>query len=328
MSRSERSMKSNQVPPSQRSSRERQEHSNPHRPTQRNQHDSAHDRRSQASNARLTPQQKNSRPPTAQSHSRLPVEYSSHSRHPSHQFEDQPTSGKCLQFCTRRGILQIVEIMTGILVLICVIASYAVITGYTSAAGFGSFSIESAYSPFEGNELRQVRDLDMQYSQLRVPGIYGGVPFTIVICGLTVVFLFMGTKPIHRLNICVLYAEFIFDIVACIGYIVAVGLYLYFIKQVNSTDVCKTRERLYAGRGYTWMNCDVQGGDAAVALFGVIAACLYLPSAIMCALYIRSVREFKRNYLTSGYPSNSFKERPHNGSPHPEEELFQPSTLV
>ncbi|NP_001108259.1 uncharacterized protein LOC100137637 [Xenopus laevis] len=273
------------VPPSQRSSRKNWEQPNSHRASQTNQPKSAHDRRSQASNGRLSQHHKNVRPPTAHSNSRSPVESSSRSRRPSHHLEDK--SGKCSQICTIRGILQIVEIMTGILVLICVIASYAVITGYTSAAGFGSFSIDSAYSPFEGNELKQVRDLDMQYSQLRVPGIYGGVPFILLLCGLTIFFL-----------------------------------------MVNSTDVCKTRERLYAGRGYTWMNCEVQGGDAAVALFGLIAACLYLPSAIMCALYIKTVREFQKNHLTHEYPRNSFKERDHNGSRNPEEELFHPSTFV
>ncbi|OCT76347.1 hypothetical protein XELAEV_18031545mg [Xenopus laevis] len=273
------------VPPSQRSSRKNWEQPNSHRASQTNQPKSAHDRRSQASNGRLSQHHKNVRPPTAHSNSRSPVESSSRSRRPSHHLEDK--SGKCSQICTIRGILQIVEIMTGILVLICVIASYAVITGYTSAAGFGSFSIDSAYSPFEGNELKQVRDLDMQYSQLRVPGIYGGVPFILLLCGLTIFFL-----------------------------------------MVNSTDVCKTRERLYAGRGYTWMNCEVQGGDAAVALFGFIAACLYLPSAIMCALYIKTVREFQKNHLTHEYPRNSFKERDHNGSRNPEEELFHPSTFV
>ncbi|OCT76346.1 uncharacterized protein LOC100137637 isoform X1 [Xenopus laevis] len=314
------------VPPSQRSSRKNWEQPNSHRASQTNQPKSAHDRRSQASNGRLSQHHKNVRPPTAHSNSRSPVESSSRSRRPSHHLEDK--SGKCSQICTIRGILQIVEIMTGILVLICVIASYAVITGYTSAAGFGSFSIDSAYSPFEGNELKQVRDLDMQYSQLRVPGIYGGVPFILLLCGLTIFFLMVGSKPMHWVNIRILFAEFIFDIVACIGYIVAVGLYLHFIKQVNSTDVCKTRERLYAGRGYTWMNCEVQGGDAAVALFGFIAACLYLPSAIMCALYIKTVREFQKNHLTHEYPRNSFKERDHNGSRNPEEELFHPSTFV
>lgn len=115
----------------------------------------------------------------------------------------------------------------------------------------------------------------------------------------------------------------------CVGYIVAVGLYLYFIKKVNATDTCKLRERLYAGRGYTYMNCEVQGGDAAVAIFGLIAACVYLPSAILCGLYIRTVRDFRKNYLSHEYTpasSNDNQQRLHRSR---EDDLnFFPSTLV
>lgn len=224
------------------------------------------------------------------------------------------------------------EITTGILVLICVVASFAVLSGYTSAAGFGSFSIDSMYTPFEGTELQQVRDADLQYSQLRAPGVYGGVAFSLVICGLTIVFLILGAKPIHRVSIKLLFAEFIFDSIACLGYVVAVGLYLHFIKQVNATDICKTRERLYAGRGYTWMNCEVQGGDAAVAIFGLVAFCLYLSSSILCGLYIRTVHDFRKNHMPHEYPPSAYSDNQHTPDEYrrgnQEETPFQPSTLV
>lgn len=230
------------------------------------------------------------------------------------------------------GILQFVEITTGILVLICVVASFAVLSGYTSAAGFGSFSIDSMYTPFQGTELQQVRDADLQYSQLRAPGVYGGVAFSLVICGLTIVFLILGAKPIHRVSIKLLFTELIFDSIACLGYIIAVGLYLHFIKQVNATDVCKTRERLYAGRGYTWMNCEVQGGDAAVAIFGLVAFCLYLSSSILCGLYIRTVRDFRKNHMPHEYPPSAYSDNQHTPDEYrrgnQEETPFQPSTLV
>lgn len=224
------------------------------------------------------------------------------------------------------------EIITGILVLICVVASFAVITGYTSAAGFGSFSIDSMYTPFQGTELQQVRDADLQYSQLRAPGVYGGVAFSLVICALTIVFLVLGAKPIHRVSIKLLFVELIFDCIACLGYVIAVGLYLHFIKQVNSTDICKTRERLYAGRGYTWMNCEVQGGDAAVAIFGLVAACLYLSSSILCGLYIKTVRDFRKNHMSHEYPPSAYSDNQHKPdkyrTAHQEDIQFQPSTLV
>ncbi|OCT74476.1 hypothetical protein XELAEV_18033455mg [Xenopus laevis] len=230
----------------------------PGRPSQRNQHESAYDRRSQASNRRLSQHHKNLRPPTAHSHSRSPVESSNHSRRPSHYLDDQ--SGKCSQICSIR-----------------------VITGYTSAAGFGTFSINSAYSPIDGNELKQVLDV-----QSRVPGIYGGLPFTIRLCGLSL-FPYYGFKTDTQVTLLQL-------------------VFIYILLSRSTLVMSARQECLYAGRGYTWMNCEVQGGDDAVALFDLIAACLYLPSAIMCALYIKT--------------------RDHNGSHKPEEELFHPSTFV
>ncbi|XP_015284247.1 PREDICTED: MARVEL domain-containing protein 3-like, partial [Gekko japonicus] len=198
-------------------------------------------------------------------------------------------------------ILQIVEIIVSLLVLVCVGASQASVSGFSSMGGFGSFSLNSAYSPFEGTELKEVRELDMQYSQMRAPCLYGGVAFSLTLMALTLLFLVAGGKPIHRLSVRLLVAECVFDVLACLGYIVAVGLYLHFVMQINSTDVCKRRERVYARQGYTWMNCDVQGGDAAVALFGLVAACLYLPSAVVCILSIRSVRDFKREMAKTQY---------------------------
>ncbi|XP_033010457.1 MARVEL domain-containing protein 3-like, partial [Lacerta agilis] len=203
-------------------------------------------------------------------------------------------SEKCSNLCSRRGILQFVEITLNILVLVCIGAAQASISGFTSMGGLGSFNINSAYSPFEGVELQEVRDLDMQFNQMRAPCVYGGVAFSLTLLCLTILFLVAGGKPIHRLSVRFLVTECVFDVLACLAYIVAVGLYLHFVLQVNATEVCKKRERLYARRGYTSMNCSVQGGDASVALFGLLVACLYFPSAVVCFLTIRSVREFQR----------------------------------
>ncbi|XP_054841936.1 MARVEL domain-containing protein 3-like [Eublepharis macularius] len=245
-----------------------------------------------------------SRPPTVFADSLPKYPAPSHvSAEPSAEFypPKETFSEKCSNLCSRRGILQFVEIIVSILVLICIGASQAAISGFSAMGGLGSFSIDSSYSPFEGTELKEVRDLDMQYSQMRAPCVYGGVAFSLTMMALTLLFLITGGKPIHRLSVRLLVAECIFDVLACLGYIVAVGLYLHFVIQINSTDVCKRRERVYARRGYTWMNCEVQGGDAAVALFGLVAACLYFPSAVVCILSIRSVKEFKREVAKTQY---------------------------
>eukprot|EP00075_Anas_platyrhynchos_P018222 XP_027307475.1 MARVEL domain-containing protein 3-like [Anas platyrhynchos] len=221
-------------------------------------------------------------------------------------------SMKCSKVCTTRGILKFVEITVNLLVLICVGAAQASVAGFTSLGGLGlgSFNLNSAYSPFEGTELQEVRELDMQITQMRAPCVYGGVAFSLTAAALTLVFLVVGVKPIHRLKPGLLVGECAFNLLAAVSYVAAVGLYLHFVSQVNSTESCKRRERLYARRGYTSMSCVVQGGDAAVGLFGVAAACLYLASFVVCIRAVRTVRAFRSHAAKAQYsPSSSERDR-------------------
>ncbi|KAM9200068.1 LOW QUALITY PROTEIN: MARVEL domain-containing protein 3-like [Mergus octosetaceus] len=209
-------------------------------------------------------------------------------------------------------ILKFVEITVNLLVLICVGAAQASVAGFTSLGGLGlgSFNLNSAYSPFEGTELQEVRELDMQITQMRAPCVYGGVAFSLTAAALTLIFLVVGVKPIHRLKPGLLVGECAFNLLAAVSYVAAVGLYLHFVSQVNSTESCKRRERLYARRGYTSMSCVVQGGDAAVGLFGVAAACLYLASFVVCILAVRTVRAFRSHAAKAQYsPSSSDRDR-------------------
>lgn len=215
-------------------------------------------------------------------------------------------------FLLLTGILKFVEITVNVLVLICVGAAQASVAGFTSLGGFGtgSFSLNSAYSPFEGTELQEVRELDMQFTQMRAPCVYGGVAFSLTAAVLTLVFLVVGAKPIQQLRMGLLVGECAFNLLAGVAYVAAVGLYLHFVSQVNSTEVCKRRERLYARRGYTSMNCVVQGGDAAVGLFGVAAACLYFASFVVCILAIRTVRAFQSHAAKAQHsPKSGIRDR-------------------
>ncbi|NXU16304.1 MALD3 protein, partial [Pardalotus punctatus] len=219
-------------------------------------------------------------------------------------------SMKCSKVCTTRGILKFVEIMVNLLVLICVGAAQASIAGFTSLGGFGSFNLNSAYSPFEGTELQEVRDLDMQFTQMRAPCVYGGVAFSLTAGTLTLVFLVVGAKPIQQLRTGLLVGECAFSLLAGLAYLAAVGLYLHFVQQVNATEVCRRRERLYVRRGYTSMSCDVQGGDAAVGLFGVVASCLYFASSVVCILAIRTVWAFQSHVAKAQHsPKGSVRDR-------------------
>ncbi|NXI03492.1 MALD3 protein, partial [Pachycephala philippinensis] len=219
-------------------------------------------------------------------------------------------SMKCSKVCTTRGILKFVEITVNLLVLICVGASQASVAGFTSLGGLGSFNLNWAYSPFEGTELREVRELDMQFTQMRAPCVYGGVAFSLTMAALTLIFLVVGAKPIQQLWTGLLAGECAFSLLAGMAYLAAVGLYLHFVTQVNATEVCRRRERLYARRGYTSMNCAVQGGDAAVGLFGVVASCLYFASFVVCILAIRTVRAFQRHAAKAQHsPEGSGRDR-------------------
>ncbi|NXP24836.1 MALD3 protein, partial [Scytalopus superciliaris] len=219
-------------------------------------------------------------------------------------------SMKCSKVCTVRGILKFVEITVNLLVLICVGASQASVAGFTSFGGFGSFNLNSAYSPFEGTELREVRELDMQFTQMRAPCVYGGVAFGLTAAVLTLVFLVVGAKPIQQLRTGLLVGECAFNLLAGTAYVVAVGLYLHFVSQVNSTEVCERRARLYARRGYTSMGCVVQGGDAAVGLFGAVASCLYFASFVVCVRAVRTVRAFQSHAAKAQHsPRASAKDR-------------------
>ncbi|NXS99125.1 MALD3 protein, partial [Jacana jacana] len=229
---------------------------------------------------------------------------------PEHYPPKETFSMKCSKVCTTRGILKFVEITVNLLVLICVGAAQASVAGFTSLGGFGSFNLNSAYSPFEGTELREVRELDTQFTQMRAPCVYGGVAFSLTAGVLTIVFLVVGAKPIQQLRVGLLVGECAFNLLAGVAYLAAVGLYLHFVSQVNATDVCKRRERLYARRGYTSMNCAVQGGDAAVGLFGVAAACLYFASFVVCILAVRTVQAFWSHVAKAQHsPKSSIRDR-------------------
>lgn len=187
----------------------------------------------------------------------------------------------------------ICSVLTNALVLICVVAAQMVMSGLSSMGGMGGISINSNFN-LEGTELQQVRDLDMKMSQMRAPGIYGGIAFSLTFGVVSLLFVVAGNKPAHHLNPKLLVGALVFQAVGAMGYVVAVGLYLHFVIQVNSTDVCKLRQALYSRNGYTWMNCDVSGGDAAVALFGLITAILYTAGTVLTVQTIRGVKRYQQ----------------------------------
>ncbi|CAK6964505.1 MARVEL domain-containing protein 3-like [Scomber scombrus] len=212
---------------------------------------------------------------------------------PQHEWEVprvEQHDSKCTNICSRRGIVLICTVLTNSLVIICLVAAQMVTSGMLAMSGMGSFNINSNFN-LQGTELQKARDLDMQYSQMRAPSLYGGLPFSLTFGVVSLLFVVAGNKPPHRMSRKLLVGALVFQAVGAVGYVVAVSLYLHFVIRVNSTNVCKRRECLYARNGYTWMNCDVSGADAAVALFGLITAILY---AVGTVLTINTIRRVKR----------------------------------
>ncbi|KAM8875448.1 MARVEL domain-containing protein 3 isoform 2-T10 [Spinachia spinachia] len=234
---------------------------------------------------RPSPDRSSSRPPYLPSEARSPPDRARDAPRVEHN------ESKCTHICSRRGIVLICSILTNALVLICVVAAQMVTSGLSAMGGLGGFDINSNFN-LQGTELQKARELDSQYSQLRAPGIYGGIAFSLTAGVLSLLFVVAGNKPPHRMSRKLLFGALVFQAVGAVAYVVAVGLYLHFIIRVNATDVCQQRERLYARSGYTWMSCDVGGADAAVALFGLITAILYTAGTVLTFLTIRRVRRY------------------------------------
>ncbi|XP_072673868.1 MARVEL domain-containing protein 3 isoform X3 [Canis lupus baileyi] len=198
---------------------------------------------------------------------------------------------KCRYLCTGRGVVQIVEVILNGMVLMCVVASYFVLAGFsasfTSGGGFGN----NYYSPFEGTELEQVRQLDQQYTVLRAPLIYGGVAVSLGLGVLTMGVLLQGAKSLTKLWGKWLLLEAAFSLLAALSYGAGIGIYLHVALQINSTDTCRARARLYARKGLTWMNCELAGMDGAAATFACLLVIMYGASVVLA---LRSHREQQR----------------------------------
>ncbi|XP_045675171.1 MARVEL domain-containing protein 3 isoform X1 [Phyllostomus hastatus] len=213
---------------------------------------------------------------------------------------------KCRYLCTGRGVVQIVEVILNGMVLMCIVASYFVLAGFsasfTTGGGFGN----NYYSPFEGTELEQVRQLDQQYTVLRAPLIYGGVAVSLGLGVLTMGVLLQGAKSPTKLPRKWLLLEATFSLLAAVGYCIGIGIYLHAALRINATNTCKMRERLYARKGLTWMNCQLAGTDGAAATFACLLVIMYGASVVLA---LRSYREQKH------YEDSQEQHRNHGEAP-------------
>ncbi|KAL7888137.1 hypothetical protein AOLI_G00031110 [Acnodon oligacanthus] len=274
--------------------------------------------------------QSNNRPPSSHRSSTqsFPRGSSSRSRR-TRTVPSEPHESKCTHMCSRRGIVLICATLTNVLVLFCIVAAYMTLSGM-SAMNFGG-SFVNALIPFEGVELQQVRELDMQFGQMRAPGVYGGVAFSLTFAVLSLLFVVSGNKPAYVLPWKLLIGQFVFQLLGAVVYVVAVGLYLHFVIRVNSTDVCVKRERIYARNGYTWMNCNVGGADAAVALFGIITAILYAVGSFLTFRTLQNVKHFQNErarYEAERHERHSYEAERHERPKRPQSAHLQSDIYI
>ncbi|XP_032469625.1 MARVEL domain-containing protein 3 isoform X2 [Phocoena sinus] len=213
---------------------------------------------------------------------------------------------KCRYLCTARGVIQIVEVILNGMVLMCIVASYFVLAGFSASFASGGGFGNGYYSPFEGTELEQVRQLDQQYTILRAPLIYSGVAVSLGLGVLTLGVLLQGAKSLNKLPGKWLLFEAAFSLLAALGYCVGIGLYLHAALRINATDTCRTRERVYARRGLTWMNCQLAGTDGAAATFACLLVVMYGASVVLA---LRSYRE-QKHYKDSQEQHGNYNDAP------------------
>ncbi|XP_013359308.1 PREDICTED: MARVEL domain-containing protein 3-like [Chinchilla lanigera] len=224
--------------------------------------------------------------------------------------QDPPRRKECKNPSNRRislrpdnftGVVQITEVILNGMVLMCIVASYFVLAGFSASFASGSGFGNNYYSPFEGSELEEVRRLDQQYTVLRSPLIYSGVAVSLGLGVLTMGVLVQGAKSLAKLPGKWLLLEATFSLLAAVGYCVGIGVYLHAALQINSTDTCKKRERLYARRGLTWMNCQLAGTDGAAATFACLLVIMYGVSVVLA---LRSYRKQKLYKDSQEQPGN------------------------
>ncbi|XP_072492610.1 MARVEL domain-containing protein 3 isoform X1 [Notamacropus eugenii] len=213
---------------------------------------------------------------------------------------------KCRYLCTGRGVVQIVEVILNGMVLMCIVASYFVLAGFS--ASFGS----NYYSPFEGTELEQVRQLDQQYTILRAPLVYSGLAVSLGLGVLTMGVLVRGARSPEKLPRKWLLVEAVFSLLAAVGYCIGIGIYLHTALRINATDTCKKRERLYARNGLTYMNCELAGTDGAAATFACLLVIMYGVSVVLA---IRSYRQQQQQQQQQHYEDGRKQRSMYSGPP-------------
>ncbi|XP_060706211.1 MARVEL domain-containing protein 3 isoform X1 [Hemiscyllium ocellatum] len=281
--------------------------------------ESKHDSReeySQPPGSRVPPSHPNSRPSSSS-----PPYYSSPSLTNTPPTPPKESFGtKCSYMCSRRGLLQIFEIILNLVVLICAAATQSASAGFDSIGGFGStyyYNMGYANSGFLNHEVQQIGELDVQYNRMKSATVYCAVGLSVILFAFAVAFLVAGCIMRHNrssvqdstvLNFLIM--ECVVKALAAVVYLIGVALYLHFIHKINATDTCKQRESLYNRHGYSSVKCAILGTEVAVSIFAVMLIIVYVAEVVLGVLAYRKVHAARPEYTkplgtSVGHPATS-----------------------
>ncbi|XP_038652651.1 MARVEL domain-containing protein 3-like isoform X1 [Scyliorhinus canicula] len=251
---------------------------------------------------RLPLSQPNSRPPSSS-----PPYYTSAS--PTSTPPKESFGKKCSYLCSRRGLLQMVEIILNLVVLICAAATQSASAGFDSIGGFGSayyYNMGYANSGFLNHEIQQIGELDVLYNKMKSATVYCAVGLSVILFAFAVAFLVGGWVTQHNRSSMqpgtlssFLIVECVAKALSAVAYIIGVALYLHFIHKINATDMCKRRESLYNRHGYSSVKCAILGTEVAVSIFAVLLIVVYIAGVVFATLAYRQMRATQTEYTKS-----------------------------
>ncbi|XP_062925410.1 MARVEL domain-containing protein 3-like isoform X2 [Mobula hypostoma] len=265
----------------------------PYPPSERHSRNSVEESYSRPPTTRGTPSQPNSRPSSS-----APPFYSAVSEVNTPPKESFGT--KCSYLCSRRGLLQMLEIILNLVVLICAAATQSASAGFASIGGFGSayyYNMGYANSGFLNHEIQQIGQLDVEYNTKKSTTVYCAIGLSILLFAFSVAFLvvecilqYNRSSALHSKYSSFLIMECVVKALAAVAYLIGVALYLHFIFKINATDMCKQRESLYNRHGYSSVKCTILGTEVAVSIFAVMLIIVYISSVVFAALARRAIQ--------------------------------------
>lgn len=197
---------------------------------------------------------------------------------------------------TARGLCQIMEVFVNLLIIICAGVPYSNSGGYRDLASYGG--IYQYYfggaNAFTGADADRVKELDKLFHQLKLPPYIFSMACGGALMVYALVMLALGVLRVTYRWPPVLLGEALLNLLIGLGYIPALVFYFIKLRETYDSPICKEREQLYKSKGHQGFDCQYNGTDIAVGLFGVLGVIVFPLGAVLAVRAFKSVRETKR----------------------------------